>query len=376
MQTLTETVGIQEMQRRVEKAEANKDIMLSIKEMLDSNYFDYEQANIYGTGELQREQRIPRIANEDAVVLANSIRNVPLREFLAKSGTTGIAGAAYLIPTKVHSTLYEPAAVEDITDKISISVLPPDQLPGTTCKVDIIKGDEYKVWTSSSGATMNTETLSTTQATLDFSQVHGINFRIGRDLIEDAQWDLVENHIRIAGKECGKKASDLAMDVLITATDGDGTKNTEAAGANTTLMLDVINALNANMQDGYLSDSYVLSKHVWLDALMSDKTYASYAPIWADSVIKTGDGGTQLFGMNLIFNECPALSESRATGVAYEDLDSVVFKKDSSLLSGRKRWLRIENYSDPVKDLVGATVTFRQDSVSIYNDSVCLITET
>ena len=54
---------------------------------------------------------------------------------------------------------------------------------------------------------------------------------------------------------------------------------------------------------------------------------------------------------------------------------SVVFTKASALLSGRKRWLRIENYAEPIKDLVGATVSFRQDSVTIYDDAIAPYTE-
>jgi hypothetical protein len=53
-----------------------------------------------------------------------------------------------------------------------------------------------------------------------------------------------------------------------------------------------------------------------------------------------------------------------------------MFDKAYALLTGRKRWMRIENYSNPVRDLKGAVVTFRQDSVSIYNDSIGVITET
>lgn len=371
-----ELIGLQEMQRRIEKPEVAPELRKDIQEMLDHNYFDHEERNIYGTGRLQKEEGIAPLKPADAVEINRSIKNIPLAEFLAKSGTTGIGGAAYLIPTKIHSVLYEPAVAADIVSDISISVLPPEQLPGTTTNVDILVDGGYRVWTVSSGAQMPTETLQTTQATLDFSNTYGINFRIANDLIEDSQWNLIETHIAQAGREIGEKASELACDVLIAGADGDGTLNTEAGGANTTLMVDVLNAYNANLQDGYTSDTYLLSRHVWFDAVMQDTTYTSYANVWHDAVIATNGDNVRLFGMNLIFNENPALAASATTGTAYEDLDSVVFSKNFSLLSGRKRWLRIENYSEPIKDLVGATVTFRQDSVSVYDDSICRIRET
>ena len=58
------------------------------------------------------------------------------------------------------------------------------------------------------------------------------------------------------------------------------------------------------------------------------------------------------------------------------DVDVAPYKNTTS----RHRYyllhvLRIENYSDPVRDLVGATITCRQDSVTVYNDSICKITE-
>ena len=38
----------------------------------------------------------------DYQALKESLHNIPLREFLAKSGSTGIMGAAYLVPDKIH----------------------------------------------------------------------------------------------------------------------------------------------------------------------------------------------------------------------------------------------------------------------------------
>jgi len=76
--------------------------------------------------------------------------------------------------------------------------------------------------------------------------------------------------------------------------------------------------------------------------------------------------------MNIVYSDVDTLTND---GVM-DNLVTVVFDKDYALLSGRKRWLRIENYSDPIRDLVGATVTARQDSVTIYDDSIAVITET
>ena len=110
---------------------------------------------------------------------------------------------------------------------------------------------------------------------------------------------------------------------------------------------------------------------------MKDTTWTQDAGGVRDELVREGYP-SRLAGLNLVYSEVPALSYALGvtTGNAYEDLNSYVIDKDYALLSGRKRWLRIENYSDPVRDLVGATVTMRQDSVTVYNDSICRIRET
>lgn len=54
---------------------------------------------------------------------------------------------------------------------------------------------------------------------------------------------------------------------------------------------------------------------------------------------------------------------------------SVVFDRGNALLTGRKRWLELKNFSNPIEDIAGAVVSFRQDSVTLYKDAICLITE-
>ena len=66
-----------------------------------------------------------------------------------------------------------------------------------------------------------------------------------------------------------------------------------------------------------------------------------------------------------------------ATGTAaMTACKTIVFDRNNALFTGRKTWMRIENYSDPVRDLAGAVIRCRQDSVSLQNDCVYVLTET
>jgi hypothetical protein len=361
MQELKETFnGIQEM---VQKDEL-KESFDAVKRNLEAGYFDFNEASL---------MRVDKPAIREKVL--NSLRSWPLREFLAKSGTTGISGAAYLVPDKIYQILFDCAVETDIVADISIAMVGPEAIPGSTLKVDIIVDGQYKPKKFMSGGMIPTETLQTTQATLDFTNGFAIHPRITNDLIEDQAFDVMEMHLRNAGKEMGEYATNEALMVMMLSTDGDGTLNTEAGGADSTTLTNVFNAVAANINDGYVSDTYVSSHHQWLSAIAADTTYSQNAVAFRDNLITNGYP-TRLFGMNCIFNECDALTKALGINNALEDLNSFVFTKAYALLSGRKRWMRIENYSEPMKDLVGCVVSARQDSVTIYNDSICRIRET
>ena len=224
---------------------------------------------------------------------------------------------------------------------------------------------------------MPTETIQTTQATLDFSTPWGINFKITNDLIEDAQFDVIEMHLRNAGREMGEYASNEALTVLKTGTDGDGTVNASATGnADETKFTggttsDIEGAMIGNFTDGYVSDTCVLTHGAALHSVFNTSGLVGNDSALQNQFV-TGGWPTQMAGMNIVYSDVNTLTNSKAG----TDLVTIVFDKDYALLSGRKRWLRIENYSDPIRDMVGATITARQDSVSVYNDSIYVLTET
>jgi len=371
----TTMIGLQEMARLGDKEE-NKELGKSIMEMLDRGYFDNDEVNLWGTGLLQKEQRIAPMKPADREALFESVRNIPLREFLARSGTTGIAGAIYLIPTKVYQTLYDSAKKPDITADISSIMLGPEQIGGTTMNIDIEVDDQYVPKKYQSGGQLPVETMQTTQATLNFTEGFGINFKIANDLIEDSQFDVIEMHLRNAGKEMGEMASNEAVTILISAPDGDGTANAAASGdsQNTKFFggttAGITTAIMGNLDDGFVSDTLLTTHHAALHSIFATAgTTSNESDIW--NKFTNGGWPTQIGGLNIVYNDTAYMWNTSAVRAF-----TCVFSKQYAMLTGRKRWLRIENYSDPVRDLTGATVTSRQDSVTIYKDANYTITET
>jgi len=381
---LTETMGFQKLAESVSIKEANgfKGPAWIIREQLERGYFDPNEADAIdawlGLGEGVAENII---ANVKRIPFREFFdhKHGKIKEFLASSGTDGIAGAYYLIPVKLYTQLQTEAVQSDCVPLISKAILGPEELsPGTT-KIDIMKDGQYAFNETSTGAIMPTSTLETLQATLDFSKIWSMNIRLAGDLIEDSLFGLLELHVNEAGRQIGEKASDLAITILYTAPDGDGTLNANAAGsttANTSKWIDtgvtgLRDTVNLCLADGYTPDTLVITHHAMGNDVMATTGQTANESQMYDGFIKTG-WPTSIAGMNIVYSDTDYLSLNQV----YTTCRAAVFAKQYALLTGRKRWMRVENYSEPVRDLKGATVTFRQDSVTLYKDAIGAFIET
>ena len=348
----------------------------NIQQLMETKHaFDWEEFNLFGTGEDQQGNKDLQLGRQDMLNLATAIRNIPLREFMAKSGAitaAGLQGSNFVIPVKVYDVLLTSSIETDIVPEISRAVLGPSELPGTTCPVDIVVDNTFNPKMYSSGGKIPESNLNIIQATLDFSQSFGLHIPITNDLIEDSKFGLIEVSLQEAGKEMGEKASDLAFTIAYTGTDGDGSVNgpttsttqykTKWVDTGTTGLRD---AYALVFGDGFTPDLLVMSRAAMIDDVVGSLGVAYNDVDVNNDFIRSGLP-TKIATMNVVYTECNYATVDKA----YTTCRSIIMTKAYSLLSGRKRWLRIEHYSDPIQDLVGATISSRQDSVTMYDDSI------
>ena len=82
---------------------------------------------------------------------------------------------------------------------------------------------------------------------------------------------------------------------------------------------------------------------------------------------------TRLEPFDVLFSTSDQLHDSTdAEDAKFTTCVSLVFDRDSAMLTGRKHWLKLEEYSDPIRDLAGAVVSARQDSVTVYDGSILI----
>jgi HK97 family phage major capsid protein len=344
-------LSIQEM---VEKTSEQRK---QLEQFMDSKgYFDPSERSVF--------HGLKRSVSRE---LYETMQRVSLTEFLGKSGTTDVAGAAYLIPDVVSAKLYSSLQTRDIVPLISADVVTPKS---DTCKVQVgLTG--AKTVGSAGGA--GKDTADVKQATIKLVKLKA-DFNITNELMEDQEYGLIEWHINEASKALAAKAAGLALTVLKTATDGRGTTVAVAAGADTTTPAQVGSAIavvgsGAQSADfpGFVADTMVSTSETWGDAISITAGHNAYPA-------QTAGFNAWFAGLDVIFCNDPALyatfSSNRMTNCV-----TPIFSRGYALLTARKSFPRIEKYSKPVDDLVGACVTGRQDSVTMNDDAIVALTE-
>lgn len=303
--------------------------------------------------------------------LKQSLHAIPLKEILV----SGIAGAAYLVPDKLHEELIFYSKQTDICPLIGRVV---SGWQGGNLNVTIVERETYTAKEFvSAGAEIPDSTVESVQATIT-PKSFAVNAQISNDMLENAAYDLIEYHISKAAQAIGTKATSLALTVLATATDGVGTLNsalsgdadeTKFTGGTTT---DLVTAIRKLGDDKCTPNTIVCTNEVWGHSLGVQAVPAG----WTN--LAPTEGYTLHMGfMDVLLNNSPELHDSTDdVGATMTNCITLIFDRNNAILTGRKRWLRIDNYANPIEDISGAVISARQDSVTLYNDNIYKITET
>ncbi len=305
--------------------------------------------------------------------LWESMNRIPLSEFLGVCGTSDVDGAAYLVADKLYSLILYGSKPYDIVPLISAQVI--EGWEGGPLDIGITIDGSYKAVAFGSGGELPAAGIGTAPATIDTTAAHhfGVNIQITNELIEDHQYGLMEYHIQQAGKAMGKKASDNAIAVLVAAADGDGTQNAETGASDETLPSHIFNAFDANGVDGFISNTMLITPEAWSHSVATDAT-AAYFPTGINPGPPAEGFHMKFHMLDTVFSASTGLCTG-GDGTAMTACKTMVFDRHSAMVTGRKHWLKLEKYSDPIRDLAGAVVSARQDSVTAYKDAACKITE-
>lgn len=337
-----------------------------VKHFMDQHgYFDPKECNIYEglKRSIQRE-------------LSETLHKLSLREILFTPGglTTGYLATAsvYLIPTWLSQKLYTASNSVDLAALLSADVFEPS---GGEVTVPVGKVVAH---VDGEGPTGTTSSYEGKGATIKLKRIT-VPIIATNEMIEDNQYSLVEWHTQQAGEAMGRKASDLFLSVLLqTASDGYGDDVT-ATGANAAETLpgeifDLFEAVSRTDPDVEpIADTMIITPEAWSHSVAVDATGA-YFPTGILPSPPAPGFNLKFHSFDTIFSASSQMGSKGAAG-AMTLCKTVLFDRRIAVVTGRKNWLRIENYADPVKDLAGAVITGRQDSVRVVDAAVGVLTE-
>lgn len=340
----------------------------NIRETMDTEgSYHPENANIF-------QDQKPSVERE----LRESLRRISLNkllEYLTRSGTTGVQGAAYLAAAKVSDTLYYAAKNEDLTSLISAQIV--DGWKGAELKVNVEQNESFNSSNTATGGASPEATGVTEQTTLT-PKLFTVNTKITKEMLDDQQYGLIEWKTKRAGMQLAQDVSDNLLKIVV----DDSNVTSETAGSDETLLADIVDAFDAMGRYRFIGNTLIVTPEAWSHSLYGAEIAGGTAgDFWRglDGV----NGGAPAAGFDLKygcldvkFSTSPPLHLStELLGTAFTDCHTILLDRYNAVLTGRKRWLQIDNYSDPIADLAGAVVSARANSVMLQPKAAVDIAE-
>lgn len=309
-----------------------------------------------------------------------------LKEYIGHSGslTTGVTGASgfnYLLPDVIYTGMLLRSRCKDIVP-LATNML---ECPGPELKVDAEVDGAFEPKFTASGGEAPYEAIQTAQGTIK-PRTFTLNIGITNEMLEDNLFNVMATHLQTAGDAMGEFSTKMALYPVME--DHRGTTTTyrisgayngfNTGGASTLDWTDIMEGWGINNEDGFKSNVAVVAPKAPGTLLTGAAGYPS--PLGEYSKINLNNNPiTNMNGMdivvtsNLTTTDVPTASPAAPLSGLYSTTwHALIMDKEHGIQTIRKRWLKIENYSDPIKDLVGAVVSARQGHLVAYADAVCV----
>jgi hypothetical protein len=310
---------------------------------------DYLEMAHMGPSEFKRavDTRVPRslaYLDPDTGKIENA------RELLHIEGLE----ATNLIPAEVYATVIEGSEPA----KCMRNVLPIYRMPGPVMTIPYGETGSYaSIVGEGAEVPVSTETLSVGTLT---AVKYGERPLISREMVADAKFDVIANEIRKAGYKIENALNREALSVVL---ESSGT----AADCNNAGTAAAWLAGTATAVGGLIGKGFTPTDIIWYPT-----GYGAILSAFTALSTGTGDQATatglvpSLFGCR---NHICGIADSSSTytwGYGTNDyIGGLVIDRNAAGAIGMREDIAVEQYSDPVRDLVGMKVTARFDAISL-----------
>lgn len=192
---------------------------------------------------------------------------------------------------------------------------------------------------------------------------------VSRELVDDQLFDVIALELRKAGARIENKLNRDALDALIGKT-GIQSQNVSVSGQ--AYVSDISKSLTKVRAAEYTPTKLIMHP-LFEGALIEDSNlvYANYAG--GNETLKKGTIGRTLLGLQ---PHTLSVTDSNnswnfAAGTAY--FSAIVLDPQNAGAIAIRNDIKVEKYDDPIRDLVGLSVTMRYDVQAINGSSICTI---
>lgn len=295
--------------------------------------------------------------------LINSERDPRIKELLL---STDVDKAGVLVKDEVINTILEGMGPE----LVMRNALPVLNVNKITVRIPYVKNykDAYApvVKEGQEIPAVDPENI----AYKDFTnEKHGFRPLITREMIEESEFDLIDRELRRVGGMLEASINHEAVETLITKGNHENDVTTEG---DKLTVLDIANAIYKIKDKRFTPDTLVLSPIAEAQLLMD--THFLLASYRDEAALRNGTFGSKLLGLNIYTtNIAASTGVNDFGGLRSQDPIAIVYNKEQAASIFMREEIRVERYTDPIRDLVGMTVTNRFGVGVIQEDAIAVI---
>ena len=217
---------------------------------------------------------------------------------------------------------------------------------------------------------IDTEEYTKQDITID---KYGTRPLITNELIEDALFDVVELELKKAGARMENKLNREILYALIAGTNKITTNTLNPAGPHIAVS-DIAVAVGKVKAQNYLPDTLIT--HPTAEAYLYQDSNIAYVSYAGGNHWQSGfqDGTMKIMGLTP--NTCTATDQASPTWddtTAGSDITGIVLSKADCGVLCMRRDLTVEEYDDPIHDLMGISVTMRYGTDVLRETAGCVI---
>ena len=275
-----------------------------------------------------------------------------VKEYL--STATGTQGTL-LIPRKIYQSIIMEADKFLIPRSEAALYFGPGDIPGSSIDLNLMTPDTMDIRETGEGADIVIDNAEYTNSNVK-PRKYAVAVRITRELMEDAQWNLLDHSIKIAGKRFAENENSLIITAL------DGAANTVSGGAAVTIA-NITRAMQYLEDSDYRGTTFFVGMEV-LNDLRNIDTFVEANKMGNRELLAQGFTGV-LYGLSVI---------RVSTNAGMTTTSSYVTDRENAYVIAEKRPITIENFDLPSNDMSATAITQRIAVSSLRTSAIAKIT--